>query len=434
MTNFDFLTNFKPIIIDDIFTDEEYKSVYDMTEATFNAALKGEANFNENNNGSGAVFVDKNTGYASMTNSFSAVIQNKILATFRRYVELSDNIMLNTHVARYTHKSGYTPNLRPHFDRGLRFPSYTMSIQLDKTLDWDLGANGTTANLSSNQALMFSGSHQAHYRPPVEFKEDDVYDVIVCQVQMMDYPRLDLDAQDMLLKESLRSYSDALGYEKAVEPIEPKEFENFFTPEEYASIYEVVNSVMAKGLEDGDDKYLHMPKITNNGFIIFTGFRETEIGQKVINKVKDFFESIIEEPVREVGVLFARYTKDSGSNPTLMPHGDRNEKHLALTLTVELDKTLDWPFVVEDTFFDMRNNLGVLFSGSHQPHWRPDLEFGDKDYYDIILLQTHALSDDTLLDEDFFVKMDHKAAHYREKYYSLLARSISKIRPDDKPQ
>lgn len=433
MTNFDFLTNFEPIIADNIFTEEEYKAVYAMAEQEFALALGEKEVFDENNATNSPVFVNKYNGYVSMAKYFSPEIQESILAAFRRYVDLPDNVILNTHIARYSYQSGYSPSLRPHYDRGLTYPSYTMSIQLDKTLDWGLGANDVVANLGVNQGLIFSGSHQAHYRPLIEFKENDVYDVIVCQVQMKDYPKLDIDEQDKIMAETLHNYSSKLGYQREFHNIQPKAVENFFTPEEYASIYRVVNSAMDKGQLEFGDKYHHMPKITNNGFIVYLNEPE-QFDKAITDKVKTFFESIVGEEVREVGVLFARYTKDSGSIPTLLPHGDRNEKHLALTLTVELDKTIDWDFYVEDKKFDMKNNLGVMFSGSHQIHWRPDVDFNNEDYYDIILLQTYILSDEDELGEEFFSKMDTKAMHYMDRYHHLMKNSIAKIRSGDKPQ
>jgi hypothetical protein len=49
---------------------------------------------------------------------------------------------------------------------------------MDSTLDWELCAYDTCETLSKNEALVFSGSHQIHWRPPINFSENDYFDLI----------------------------------------------------------------------------------------------------------------------------------------------------------------------------------------------------------------------------------------------------------------
>jgi hypothetical protein len=73
----------------------------------------------------------------------------------------------------------------------LEYPSITLSIQLDSTLDWELCAYDTCDTLQSNQALVFSGSDQIHWRPRVDFKDDDYFDIMVCQMTLSGSEKLD---------------------------------------------------------------------------------------------------------------------------------------------------------------------------------------------------------------------------------------------------
>jgi len=211
-------------------------------------------------------------------------------------------------------------------------------------------------------------------------------------------------------------------------PINPVKFDNFFTPDEIASIYNTVNDLMNKGLSETGDKYHYMTKLTNNGFIAILSPEpfEKKISEKFYNKAKE----LISNP-SPVGFLFARYTWDSGDMPSLMPHCDRSETKMGLYGTVELDKTLDWDFYVEDQKFEMQHNQSVWFTGTHQPHWRPDKDFAPNDYYDIIICQTHSLDDDYMLTEEDRDIMDRKATECAEKHKDLLVNGLIKQYSED---
>lgn len=206
-------------------------------------------------------------------------------------------------------------------------------------------------------------------------------------------------------------------------PIKPVAIDNMFSEDEIASIYKTVNEVFEKGLADHGDKYHYMTKLTNNGFVAIL---EPEKFEKSIgDKFKSVASNLIDNP-RGCGFLFARYTLDSGSMPSLMPHCDRSEPRMGLYGTVELNKTIDWDFYVEDEKFDMAFNRSVWFTGTHQPHWRPDLEFGPDDYYDIIICQTVSLEDPYLLTEEDRQAMDIKAHEIEQKHKDLLVNGLLK--------
>jgi hypothetical protein len=211
-------------------------------------------------------------------------------------------------------------------------------------------------------------------------------------------------------------------------PIKPVAFDHFFTKEEVDSIYKTVNDMMDKGVADTGDKYQYMTKLTNNGFIAILSPEPFE--KSIAEKFRSKAAELILNPA-PVGFLFARYTWDSGDAPSLMPHCDRSEKKMGLYGTVELDKTLDWDFYVEDEKFEMVNNRSVWFTGTHQPHWRPDKDFGPNDYYDIIICQTHSLDDEVLLTEEDRDIMDIKASECAQKHKDLLVNGLFKQYSED---
>lgn len=207
---YSYLADMQPIVIKDVFTKDEYKSVYESIESGLSdhntVELMRDVMKKDIKPTDVITFINDNNGYYFLAGNFKQEIKDKVLDIFRQHVDLPENVMLMLHLARYTHDTGYTPSLSPHWDRGLRHPSYTMSIQLDRSLEWDLGVEDTVLQLEPNDAVIFSGSHQVHWRPIIEFSKDDVYDIIVCQVQLLDAPKINTEDKDFLMEHKLESY------------------------------------------------------------------------------------------------------------------------------------------------------------------------------------------------------------------------------------
>lgn len=165
--------NFKPVFIDNIFTEEEIESIY---KTRFELAPG-----KKNGDGTDYVFTDPSCVYITCVYPFEESIRRKILNEIAKrvpiYVKEDGN-----HMPRYTLESGSKPALRPHYDRGMHSASFTLSIQLKHTKPWDLYVEGEKFSLEYNQAALFSGSHQIHWRPDIEFDKSDYYDIMVCQV------------------------------------------------------------------------------------------------------------------------------------------------------------------------------------------------------------------------------------------------------------
>lgn len=216
-----------------------------------------------------------------------------------------------------------------------------------------------------------------------------------------------------------------------IQPINPHLESNFFTAEEYESIYKTISDTMELGIKESGDKWQHFKKNTNNGFnVIFLSERRQGplpgLSQMVEDKIRQKFEEKTGSPVGHIGILWARYTLESGMLPTLMPHQDRSETHVAYMFTIELDANIKWDFYVEDEKFEMNKNQAIWFSGTHQSHWRPDYDFKDGDYYDILLCQTHHGEDEYPLDEEHYLDGDDHSNDMAEKYAHLLMNSRAK--------
>lgn len=216
-----------------------------------------------------------------------------------------------------------------------------------------------------------------------------------------------------------------------VEPAKPDHFleSNFFTAEEYGAIYDIVVKTMQRGLDECGDQWAFFLKISNNGFYILNEDDEGKVvyPESIKNKIKARMESLMGEPVHNPGMFFARYTNDAGM-PSLMPHCDKHHDRMHITNTIQLNKTVDWDYYVEDTLYKTESNDAVWFSGSHHVHFRPDSNFKDGDYYDIFLVSSQRVNDEkNPLDQKWFDTQENLCGHFmNERYAHLFVKTKNK--------
>ena len=85
-------------------------------------------------------------------------------------------------------------------------------------------------------------------------------------------------------------------------------------------------------------------------------------------------------------ISFARYNLKYGV-PNLPPHVDDNFEYPRLTFDIQLSSNKLWKIFVEDNDFELHENEGLVFSGTHQVHWREKIIFDNTDYVDMLLCQ-----------------------------------------------
>lgn len=81
---------------------------------------------------------------------------------------------------RYSKQYG-SPNLHPHVDTKFKTPRLTFDIQLDSNLDWAIVVEGENSILKNNEALIFSGTNEVHWREKKVFNDDEYLDMLLCQ-------------------------------------------------------------------------------------------------------------------------------------------------------------------------------------------------------------------------------------------------------------
>jgi hypothetical protein len=124
---------------------------------------------------------------------------------------LGDNVELihDYSFARYSPEYGYECKLFPHYDTR-EYQRITFDIQLNASEPWGIVVENDTYYLENNQALVFAGTQQMHWRENIKIKPDSKIDMIFCHLQHKPIRLLD-DGQKDILEERSRFLMEKTG-------------------------------------------------------------------------------------------------------------------------------------------------------------------------------------------------------------------------------
>ena len=156
------INDLKNQIIKNIFTKEEMELIYDHINHCSDENL----------------FFHPAFGHKAYYWGMPQLIQDKALSVAQQY---SDVPLKLTEVSAARYANGYInpPNLYPHID-GFEAPRFTFDIQLKSTRNWPIFVEGKEFVLRDNEAIIFSGTNQMHWRTKTTFKDDDIVDMLFC--------------------------------------------------------------------------------------------------------------------------------------------------------------------------------------------------------------------------------------------------------------
>ena len=176
--------------------------------------------------------------------------------------------------------------------------------------------------------------------------------------------------------------------------------DNIFSQEQIDYIYSVVNAT--------PDENTHV---------------QTRLGHKAWfaqfdDSLRRHLEKIVQDRFGEEWYLndfqFARYSNSYGYLPKLHPHFDDAFNYRKLTLDVQIKATTEWPIIVEGNEFVLKDNQGLIFSGTHQIHWRPEKVLSDSDQIDMFFCHLQ-IKDDAPIPQEWKDYMQKREDEWIEK-------------------
>lgn len=114
--------------------------------------------------------------------------------THQMYIVHNQNCKLEAmSFARYSKEYSDIPILTPHYDNAFKEPRLTLDVQLRSNISWDIYVEGIKLRLQDNEAATFSGTHQIHWRDPIEFKDNDFVEMLFCHFTLEDSKPITID-------------------------------------------------------------------------------------------------------------------------------------------------------------------------------------------------------------------------------------------------
>jgi hypothetical protein len=147
----------------------------------------------------------------------------------------------------------------------------------------------------------------------------------------------------------------------------------------------ILENVLNK--EDIDSLYYLLDNSTESQRHISKGWGQKSWTLDISKGIIDKIEKIIKEIYGDDWYLevprVARYDNSLDCIPYLDPHIDNFLDH-RLTLDIQLRSNIDWPIMIDGVSFDIKDNCGLIFSGTKNVHWRPERTFEDGDFVDLL--------------------------------------------------
>lgn len=132
---------------------------------------------------------------------FSKEIEDRITKVAQDIV--GDHVLLDYDYsfARYSPKFGYMCKLFPHYDNR-ESQRITFDIQLRASEPWSVVVENISYPLKDNEALIFAGTQQIHWRERKIISNDAEIDMIFCHLFYKDAKPLDENQKDILNERS----------------------------------------------------------------------------------------------------------------------------------------------------------------------------------------------------------------------------------------
>jgi hypothetical protein len=179
--------------------------------------------------------------------------------------------------------------------------------------------------------------------------------------------------------------------------------DNIFDLNEMKHIYNVVRSTPIENLKVADWGGQASWQSTNFGPLIEN--KLVEIGKSFFGDELYFMHDY----------SFVRYSEEFGYKSKLFPHADKREKPRML-LDIQLKADEEWPIVVEETSYFLKDNQALIFSGTGQIHWREKKDLSTHSRIDMMFVNFEYTDNRPFQDGQYTEAILPRSKYLRQKY------------------
>lgn len=157
----------------------------------------------------------------------------------------------------------------------------------------------------------------------------------------------------------------------------------------------------------------------------FCGRAQLSLSSEDNNLIPDSVKAKILAKAKEIDPLaefryfsIVKYAKEYGI-PQLGPHCDHPEKETFL-FDIQVDGNIDWPLVVNDDEYSLKNNSILVVDVQRNPHWRKPMKFEDDSflYMLFVMFKNETLELENI--EDQMKKCEPYIGIYNKEFEDLM--------------
>lgn len=179
----------------------------------------------------------------------------------------------------------------------------------------------------------------------------------------------------------------------------PLIIKNVFTTEQLQNLYLEINNIIS-------NDYLIQQTLGRLYSIIYWkedkknngGPVGLKISKNFVDTINSFLNKNLNVDLELESISYTKYSLNYGL-PNLSPHVDTNFIQPRVTFDIQLDSNISWPILIEEKEYILENNQALVFSGTHQVHWRKKINFNENEYVDMLLCQ-FSEKNNNLIDSD----------------------------------
>jgi hypothetical protein len=173
--------DFSPIVASNVLLPEHIEEIYEKVASTSEAQTR----------------IQPWAGHKVWDIPFSKSIENRITQVAQELLGIDVVLNYDYSFARYSQKFGYECKLFPHYDNR-ESQRITFDLQLRATEKWGVVVENETFYLEDNQALLFAGTQQIHWRENKRISDDAEIDMIFCHLEYASPLELDKNQKEVL--------------------------------------------------------------------------------------------------------------------------------------------------------------------------------------------------------------------------------------------
>lgn len=133
-------------------------------------------------------------------------------------------------------------------------------------------------------------------------------------------------------------------------------------------------------------------------------------------KIKKIFNMDLKD---SSGLQYLRYSKETGFEPNLRPHVDKvykDQPHM-ISFSLSINNNKSWPIYINKIKYDLKDNDALFFNVTNSLHWRPKMEFIDKDFFDVLVFRFYDYENPIFLPEDLQQRLERERVNLFLNYY-----------------